>query len=152
MMKLPISRGVQLLLCSLVLGGLFFSWYHARFLVSVLPNKVWIDGKEYALEIADNEETRSFGLGNRSNLCEYCGMFFVFDVAAKHAFWMKGMQFPLDIVWLHDDVVVHIERHIEPESQMTYIPSVAANRVLEFNAGTADTLNVGEKVSFTGAE
>lgn len=109
-------------------------------------NSVSIVGKEYTLEIADTDNERSFGLGERDSLCSSCAMLFVFDRPAAYAFWMKGMRFPIDIVWLLGGEVVHIERRIPADARSIYTPARPADRVLEFNAGATDGLFVGDKV------
>lgn len=76
-------------------------------------------------------------------------MLFLFDRPGRHGFWMKGMRFSLDIAWLLDDTVVHIERHVPWDTKETYRPDTAADRVLEFRAGTLDDISVGEKVRFS---
>jgi uncharacterized membrane protein (UPF0127 family) len=56
-------------------------------------------------EIADSNELRSRGLGYRDGLVPGMGMLFVFDEASLHTFWMKGMRFCLDIVWIEQGTV-----------------------------------------------
>lgn len=48
------------------------------------------------LEIADTDETRARGLSKRASLADDRGMFF--DRAG--AFWMKDVNFPLDLTFL----------------------------------------------------
>jgi len=128
------------------LGVLGLSFYLPA---SAFPKTVSFQGKTYALEIAATEEERALGLGERDSLCAACGMLFVFEEPGQPGFWMKGMRFSLDIAWLLDDTVVHIERHIPFDDKATYRPSVPANRVLEFRAGTLDDVAVGERVEFS---
>lgn len=134
----------------LVLGGFFVAWHWSGTMLKMsgFPRAVIVGGEEYALEIADTETKRSLGLGERDGLCARCGMLFIFDDEAQHGFWMKGMRFPLDIVWLREGVVVHIEQRISPADASVYQPPVAADQVLEFNAGVADGLRIGELVPF----
>lgn len=106
--------------------------------------------REYALDIAATDEERALGLGGRESLCDTCGMLFVFEEPGQPGFWMKGMRFSLDIAWLLDDTIVHIERHVPFDDQKTtYRPDTEANQVLEFRAGTLDDVEVGEKVRFS---
>lgn len=109
---------------------------------------IQIGETEYMLEVADDPSEQALGLGGRESLCDRCGMVFLFPSAEKHAFWMKGMRFPLDIAWLLDDTIVHIERHVSENSERTYRPEALANVVLEFRAGTLQDVSVGEKVHF----
>ena len=60
---------------------------------------------------------------------------------------MKGMRFPLDMVWLSaDDTVVHIEHRILETSEQVYHSEIPAMWVLEFNAGSLDTVQKGDKL------
>ncbi len=113
------------------------------------PQKVSFHGSTYTLEVADTDASRMLGLGERDFLCETCGMLFVFEKPGNQGFWMKGMRFPLDIVWLLDDQVVYIERHVSEKSQDIYYPGTPSNQVLEFRSGTADNLKRGDRVSFS---
>lgn len=110
--------------------------------------RIQIGGEVFKLEIAETEEARSLGLGTRDSLCERCAMLFVFEKPEKHAFWMKDMRFPLDIVWLFENRVVHIERNVPADSREILRPEASADRVLEFNAGAAKDLETGERVQF----
>lgn len=51
-------------------------------------------------EIADTEPLRERGLGFRDGLRAGWGMLFVYENASRHTFWMKGMRFCLDIIWI----------------------------------------------------
>lgn len=125
-----------------VLGALG-AWWHG-----LSRTEVQIGEITYTLEVADDARERALGLGERDDLCDRCGMVFFFATVEKHVFWMKGMRFPLDIAWLKDDTIVHIERHVSEKSEDIYRPEVAANAVLEFRAGTLEGIFVGEKVHF----
>ncbi|MEI8096536.1 MAG: DUF192 domain-containing protein [Candidatus Moraniibacteriota bacterium] len=109
---------------------------------------VWIAGALYHLEIANTQEKRAKGLGDRESLCDDCGMLFTFDVDGQYAFWMKAMRFPIDIIWLRNDEVVFVAEDVSPESLDTLNPQVTANQVLEINAGKGKDIHVGEKVRF----
>lgn len=65
------------------------------------------------------------------------GMLFVFPSVAEHCFWMKGMRFSLDIIWLssHDKVVL-VEPHLLPQSYPSAYCADSGD-VVELNAGQA---------------
>ena len=65
------------------------------------------------------------------------GMLFVFDEQAIQSFWMKDMQFPLDILWIDENkTVVGIERNVSPDTfPQTFSSSQPVVYVLEVNAG-----------------
>jgi uncharacterized membrane protein (UPF0127 family) len=127
-----VSLGLALFL---VLGGLF--WLGNQ-------KSATINGQKFQLEIADNDEARSLGLGERDSLCETCAMLFVFPQEAQYSFWMKGMRFSLDIIWFKnkDGKIVKIEKNIPADSRETFSPSENADRVLEVNGGWADRLDL----------
>ena len=111
-------------------------------------------GNEIPVEVADTVEKRSLGLGNRPGLKKGWGMLFVFEKRKLHRFWMKKMQFSLDIIWLDNHKIVHILRNILPaisgEKPQTMSPPVPANFVLEIDAGRASELKLqlGHRVQY----
>lgn len=129
----------------LVVGGYLLEY---RSEIVEYPRAVEWSQETYVLEIADTDMLRERGLGGREAICSHCGMLFVFPRAEAHGFWMKEMRFALDIVWLHQDEVVHIERRIDPRSVEIFRPMVGADRVIEVRAGGAETLQVGNHVRY----
>ncbi len=108
-----------------------------------------INGNTINVEIADNSETRKRGLGGRASLGESDGMLFIFDNLDKHPFWMKGLSFPLDFVWIKEDKVIDILSNIAPPKQgqqdselPIYSSSSPVDKVLELNAGSIKKLNI----------
>lgn len=94
------------------------------------------------VEIAATMLARARGLGYRDSLPEGRGMLFTFGSAEQRSFWMKGMRFPIDIVWLRDGEVVDVTADVPPPagaglSLKTYAPSEPADDVLELPAGYA---------------
>ena len=98
------------------------------------------DGTVTAVEIADSPEERRIGLSEHIFLDPDRGMLFLLDDLSRPAFWMKDMDFPIDIVWLRDGIVVGIEPNLQPAT-VENPPSVRSNgeinQVLEVNAGFA---------------
>lgn len=111
--------------------------------------KLEINGHILKVEIADTQSKRSKGLGGRSNLPEDQGMLFVFDRADKYPFWMKGLKFPLDFIWIRGDQVLDILPNVQPpedgqldESLPIYQSRVEIDKVLEINGGVAEKLGL----------
>lgn len=111
--------------------------------------KLDINGHILKVEIANTQSKRSKGLGGRSNLPEDQGMLFVFDKADKYPFWMKGLKFPLDFIWIKGDLVVDILPNVPPpkdgqsdESLPIYQSRVEIDKVLEINGGIAEKLGL----------
>ena len=111
-------------------------------------------GEEIPVEVADTLKKRRLGLGKRTSLKKGWGMLFVFEKRKPHRFWMKDMQFPLDIIWLENHRIVHIIHNAKPanskdEPEVMTSP-VAVNFVLEIAAGRAAKLRlkVGQRMKF----
>ncbi|MDO8620239.1 MAG: DUF192 domain-containing protein [bacterium] len=127
-----------------------------------------IGGNTISLEIADTDEERELGLGNREAIPPDSGMLFVFTESDAYGVWMKEMHFPLDVVWLasakadtgnsqddakkeHDLVVVDIKENIAPETYPEeFYPSESVLYVLEIPAGTAkkNGIQIGSVLTF----
>ena len=101
------------------------------------------------VEIADTASRRSKGLRGRNSLGENEGMLFIFDKAEKHAFWMKGLSFALDFIWIKADKVVDVLENIpfpSPGQKDADLPIYSSkeevDKVLEVNGGTVKKLNI----------
>jgi uncharacterized membrane protein (UPF0127 family) len=163
--SLILLLGILLCAAVLVVGSfLFFKEAHAPML-SVHPENftdesfysVTLGGHEYCAEAAVSPEKKERGLakytpkqfGNRD------AMLFVFSDPRYLVFWMKNMQFPIDIIWLRDNAVLGVERHVQnphgavDDSKLArYTSEASANRVLEVLSGNADTVFPGDTLTF----
>ena len=146
-MKCPRKIVVLIALCIVVWSGIFLS---KRFIMGDLPT-YRIGSHEFQIEVASTWTEQKRGLGYRMDLCQECGMLFLFATPARYGFWMKGMEFPLDILWIRDDRVVSIERNIAADDPRTLTPTVMADQVLEINAGLVDRygISVGDPATGT---
>ena len=87
---------------------------------------------------------RQTGLSNRDSLPKDSGMLFLFDRPDIHLFWMKDMNFPIDIFWISEEgKIISIERQISPESfPATFTSSSPAKYVLETNISIQSMINI----------
>lgn len=118
--------------------------------------QVEIRGRVFQAEIADTIATRSRGLSGREKLTDDQAMFFVFPFAGPQSFWMRGMKFPLDILWISGDKIIGIEKNAPVPSGLEmaiYSPDELVDKVLEINAGLSDRFGfqVGDMIKLTGA-
>lgn len=114
---------------------------------------VRIGTKRIAVDVADTPAEQQKGLGQRDSLPWDHGMYFPYERAGLYAFWMKGMRFSIDIVWIRDGriVDVHAEVPFVPgENGPTLRPREAADAVLEVPAGYARLAGwrIGDRVHF----
>lgn len=111
-----------------------------------------LGGQSFTYETAVTQAQQERGLSYRQSLGKYQAMLFMFDRPGIECFWMKDMNFPLDMIWLNaNKQVVYIERNAQPSSYPnSFCPDAATQYVIEVNAGTvtATGLRVGDQVSF----
>src|SRR4030042_5013241 len=55
------------------------------------------------------------GLGHRRELPEGRGMLFIMPRMEVQNFCMRGMQFPIDIIWITKGKVVGMEKNVSPK-------------------------------------
>ena len=106
------------------------------------------EGRFFLAELAVSSQDMEKGLGERKGLCVRCAMLFDFKNKGNHAFWMKGMRFDLDIIWISEGKVVYIERNFSKDSKKTVRPGVFSDKVLEINSGMAEKygIDVGDEI------
>ncbi|MDP3052528.1 MAG: DUF192 domain-containing protein [bacterium] len=108
--------------------------------------KVGINGKIFEAEIADTILKKAKGLSGRKALGENKGMIFIFTNPGKYNFWMIGMNFPLDIIWISGNKIVDISKNVQPSKsgRLTVIvsPLTKADKVLEIPAGSAEKFDI----------
>lgn len=149
---------IQIILLLLVIGVGFFLYNSGRggqrVDIPFLPQgpafkNLEINSISLKIEIADTKDSRSKGLGGRESLALDSGMLFIFEKADKYPFWMKGLKFPLDFIWIGSDTVLDVLENVPPPTAVQddaslpiYSSKVDIDKVLEVNAGTVQRLNI----------
>jgi uncharacterized membrane protein (UPF0127 family) len=140
-----IGYGILLALAffALLAGTLFYTPAHAE---------LQVNDKTVSLEIASTAEAQAKGLGGRESVAANSGMLFVFAKPVAACLWMKGMEFPLDMVWLNTTKqVVYIQQNVLPSTYpKNFCPSLPASYVIELNAGQVQALGIttGQTLNF----
>lgn len=124
---------------------LFTFYYYIRHPVG---KKAVVNGHTIRLELAITETEKEKGLGYRDSLSGDAGMLFVYDHPDRYGFWMKGMRFPLDFIWIDGNRIVDLSQNIPVP--YTLSPRVPVDKVLEVNAGVIESLgiHIGDLVQF----
>ena len=108
-----------------------------------LESTVIVGQSRFVVEVADEPNERMQGLSGRENLNEMSGMLFIFEAGEATNFWMKGMMFPVDIIWIAEECVV-VDADVDvpvplpgaPNSDLAlYTPMRPAAYAMELNAG-----------------
>ena len=123
---------------------------------------VQIAGQNIKVDLALTPVEQEQGLSGRQSLAENEGMLFVFESPGKYQFWMKDMNFPIDMIWLapsgdgdREAQVVYIKKNADPKLYPEiYGPGSndgEAKYVLEVVSGFSEknNLKIGDKVLFS---
>lgn len=81
-----------------------------------------------ALEVVNTPVSLAKGLGDRSEIGSD-GMLFVFSQPTETSFWMYGMKFDLDMIWIKDSIIVEITENV-PAPQNSGLLSMNTERNL----------------------
>lgn len=109
-------------------------------------NYIKIAGTKIKIELALTPEMQEKGLSGITGIKEDEGMLFVFNKPSKYYFWMKNMNFPIDIIWIDKNMrVVYIEKNVKPDTYpQTFGPDKDSQYVLEVNAMFSEKNNLKE--------
>lgn len=115
--------------------------YLKPFSLGIVKKNLTVGSQTFEVGIADNAVTRTKGLSGRPSLAEKEGLYFIFSSSGNNGFWMKDMNFPIDIVWINGGKVIGFSENLQPEpnksifSLPVYYPPGTVDRVLEIKAG-----------------
>jgi uncharacterized membrane protein (UPF0127 family) len=113
---------------------------------------VKIAGRDIKVELAQTREIQEKGLSGREGLALNTGMLFVFEKPGKYYFWMKDMKFPIDMIWIDEQMkVIFIKKDAKPILPLqNFGPDANSKYVLEVNANFSEenNLQIGDEVKF----
>lgn len=137
------SKKIFIILFFLVLFSLVLV---VRFASPKAKTIVVLNKQTFSVDLADNSEEWARGLSGRASLSANQGMLFLYPDKAERSFWMKDMNFALDIIWLEDNKIIGWVADVPPPTAGAelerYLSPAPANEVLELPAGTAKLLNL----------
>ena len=104
------------------------------------------NSQELSLDIADNEQKRSYGLMNRKDLKANSGMLFIWKDSQIRNFWMKNTHFNLDLFFLDNHgEIIEIYKNAKAFDETNIISKKKVKYVLEMNAGEQN-FKIGNKL------
>lgn len=117
---------------------------------------IQVGEKKIEVEVADNEEKRSYGLMYLKTLSKDQGMLFIFDSEQPLAFWMKNTFVDLSIGYFDKNkVLIDIQnmkgqKSILNQDLRSYPSKTLAQYALEVPMGWYETnkIKVGNRLSF----
>ena len=142
---------IIVLILLLLFGGIFYFQYAKT---NLYNKTITIDKQTFNIQVVQKPLEMERGLSGRTKIADDQGMLFLFENKGDHAFWMKEMNFPLDMIFLDDNKIVSITQNAPaPTSPTSSLPlyrsAQPANKVLEINAGLSKKYDfkVGDTVT-----
>lgn len=140
------------LVAVLILGSFYFVLERPAPIKYQGLTTIELGGNELQVRLAETDTEHRRGLSNTKELAEDEGMLFIYKKPATQGFWMKDMNYPIDIIWINEEMqVIGVEDSVFP----TTFPQVFSSPdevkyVLEVSAGRAERLGieVGEILNF----
>ena len=119
---------------------LFIGWV----VLQSATSEIRIGSVRIQVQVAENARERMQGLSGKAFLGENEGMLFVFEKPGIHGFWMKDMNFAINILWIDKDKrVVDITLNVAPDTfPETFYPKEPIQYVLETRAGWVEQSNI----------
>lgn len=145
---------IQFALLLIVIFVALFIYKGQSLYIPFLPQQskfeqITLGNVQINVEVADTQAKRGKGLGGRSSLASDSGMLFIFDREDMYSFWMKGLKFPLDFIWIKGDRIVDITENVsapyegqKDEELPIYQSKEPIDKLLEVNAYFARTHNI----------
>jgi hypothetical protein len=104
----------------------------------------------FAIESVSDQKALQKGLAGRQAISDKFGMLFILDNTSKQYFWMKGMKFPIDILFFDKNkrLIQTLPNLLPCEKCSIYEAPAGTAYALEINAGIADVLSIKTGDSF----
>ncbi len=114
--------------------------------------KMKIGNQKYDLFVSNTIEKRIKGLSNSPYILRNEGMIFIYENPGIYKFWMKSMNYPIDIIYVYGNIVIDIFENVSPDSYPNLIiPNNKADKVIELNAGEVERNGIKIGSSVLGA-
>lgn len=137
----------KLIIVIAVLGLLTIAYYSFSYFNK--QSTVAINGHVFEIDIAQEADEIEKGLSGRRDLADDQAMLFIFPQKQKLSFWMKDMNFSIDLLWIEGDRVVAYEKNMPVPMEDTpirdlprYLSPRPVDKVLEMKAGLIDSIGI----------
>lgn len=104
------------------------------------------------IEFAETDYETQTGLMYRKGMESNQGMLFIFPDQRMHSFYMKNTEFPLDIIYIKENLrIASFQENAQPLNESGLTSQVPIKYVLEINGGLAQELglSIGDSISFS---
>lgn len=110
--------------------------------------RIKVGNKEFEVRVAENEEESRIGLSNTESLPKKEGFAMKFDGSQSIPITMKGMSFPIDIIFSLNGKVTKVVT-AQPGDKDIVIKK-ASDLIVEVNAGEASSINTKDEIKLVG--
>jgi len=95
------------------------------------------EGTSIQAEVVTSGEDKARGLSGRNCLNPDTGMLFLYELSGDYCFWMKDMNFSIDMIWMDDEKrIVTIKDSVSPETYpQSFCPEKPSQYILEVAPG-----------------
>jgi len=155
--KLSKKRIIEFILIIIIIGTFTIVFLERKNLRFEYPKTdkisirgIYINDMPMWVDVADSVKEIKTGLSGRTTLEIGQGMLFIFDKLDFYGMWMKDMNFPIDIIWINENLqIIDIKTQVLQKSYSEiFYPVQKALYVIEVNAGFSELNNIkiGDKV------
>ena len=155
--KLSKKRIIEFILIIIIIGTFTIVFLERKNLRFEYPKTdkisirgIYINDMPMWVDVADSVKEIKTGLSGRTTLEIGQGMLFIFDKLDFYGMWMKDMNFPIDIIWIDENLqIIDIKTQVLQKSYSEiFYPVQKALYVIEVNAGFSELNNIkiGDKV------
>lgn len=97
----------------------------------------------FQVQIADDAFSQTFGLMDRDTMLADAGMMFVYEESRIVQFWMKNVNFPLDLIFVDEcGRVTQIHANAQPNDTTIISPDAPVRAVLEITGGASERVQI----------
>jgi len=155
--KLSKKRIIEFILIIIIIGTFTIVFLERKNLRFEYPKTdkisirgIYINDMPMWVDVADSVKEIKTGLSGRTTLETGQEMLFIFDKLDFYGMWMKDMNFPIDIIWINENLqIIDIKTQVLQKSYSEiFYPVQKALYVIEVNAGFSELNNIkiGDKV------
>ena len=155
--KLSKKRIIEFILIIIIIGTFTIVFLERKNLRFEYPKTdkisirgIYINDMPMWVDVANSVKEIKTGLSGRTTLEIGQGMLFIFDKLDFYGMWMKDMNFPIDIIWIDENLqIIDIKTQVLQKSYSEiFYPAQKALYVIEVNAGFSELNNIkiGDKV------
>ena len=153
-MKKMVLISITLIIIISILGFFMIAWGISKNIGPYQKATVQINDTDFNVRIAKSISQKIKGLSGYPALAQNEGMLFIYTNKNIPSFWMKDMNFPIDIIWIDNDKIVDLTKNISPNSyakKETFSPKLPIDKALEIEAGSIEKYNleIGSSIKIT---